>query len=237
MSRERTLGLALLLAALLLIPALVFLPVNAWLLAIVEWARGAGALGVLVFILLYVAAAVLFIPGSLLTLGAGFLYGPLLGFGVVSVASTLGATLAFLLGRTVARGWISDKLQGRRGFAAVDRAVERAGFKMVLLLRLSPIFPFIVLNYALGLTRVRAGHYVLGSWLGMMPGTLLYVYLGSLITSAAELTSGERPEAGALGYGVLALGLVATLAFVVVITRIARRALDQELQRTKEVAT
>lgn len=237
MSRERTLGLALLLAALLLIPALVFLPVNAWLLAIVEWARGAGALGVLVFILLYVAAAVLFIPGSLLTLGAGFLYGPLLGFGVVSVASTLGATLAFLLGRTVARGWISDKLKGRPGFAAVDRAVERAGFKMVLLLRLSPIFPFIVLNYALGLTRVRAGHYVLGSWLGMMPGTLLYVYLGSLITSAAELTSGERPEAGALGHGVLALGLVATVAFVVVITRIARRALDQELQRTKEVAT
>ncbi len=205
------------------------LPVNEWLLGLVGWIRGAGALGMAVYSGVYILSAVLFLPGSVLTLGAGFAYGPVKGLLLVSPVSVAAATAAFLLGRSAARGFVARRVERDARFAAIDRAIGESGFKIVLLLRLSPIFPFNLLNYALGLTRVRLGTYALASWAGMLPGTFLYVYLGSLVTSAAELLSGKRPQAGPWEQVLFFGGLAATLAVAVVVTRIARRALAEAI--------
>jgi len=196
------------------------------LLDLVAWIRGAGWAGGAVFVLAYVLATVLFLPGSILTLGAGFAYGVGLGTALVVVAANLGAIVAFVLGRTVARDWIATRVRTMPRFAAVDRAVGREGIKIVLLVRLSPVFPFNLLNYAFGLTRVRLRDYVLGSLVGMLPGTVMYVYLGSLITSVSELAAGRAAGGGAqqaFYFG----GLVATVAVTLYVTRLARRALAE----------
>ncbi|MHC5212028.1 MAG: TVP38/TMEM64 family protein [Planctomycetota bacterium] len=211
------------------VAAATLLPLDEWLLGLVEWIRGAGGAGVAVFALTYALATVLFLPGSLLTLGAGFAYGPLAGTLLVSPVSVVGATAAFLLGRSVARGWIARRVSGNPRFAAIDEAIGTSGFKIVLLLRLSPVFPFNLLNYSLGLTRVRLRDYLLASFIGMLPGTFLYVYLGSLVTSAAEILGGRTPDAGPWGRVLFFGGLVATLAVTVLITRTARQALDRSL--------
>lgn len=207
----------------------VFFPLGTWAQRLVEWIRDAGALGVSIFALAYVAAAALLLPGSLLTLGAGFAYGPFWGFLLVSPVSVLAATVAFLIARFLARDWIARRTASDPRFAAVDAAVAHDGFKIVVLLRLSPIFPFNLMNYALGLTRVRLRDYVLASWIGMLPGTALYVYLGSLVTSASALLSGSARDAGTWGTVLYWLGLLATVAVTVVVTRIARRALANAL--------
>ena len=214
-----------------LVALFTLLPVASWLVTVVEWIRGQGPAGTALFAAAYVAAAVLLLPGSVLTIGAGFAYGPLWGFVLISPVSVLAATTAFLLGRTIARDWISRRLGQDPRLAAVDAAVGQSGFKIVLLLRLSPLFPFNVLNYTLGLTRVRLRDFVLGSWIGMLPGTALYVYIGSLVTSASELASDTHPSAGVEGRVLLVVGLVATLAVVVLVTRIARKALKHALDQ------
>jgi uncharacterized membrane protein YdjX (TVP38/TMEM64 family) len=219
--------------AALLVAGLLLLPVNQWALRLVEWIRGAGALGVLAYALAYVMATVLMLPGSVLTLGAGFAYGPFWGTLLVSPVSVLAATLAFVLGRTLARKWISRRMDQNPRFAAISQAIGASGFKIVFLLRLSPIFPFNLLNYALGLTRVRFPVYVIASFLGMLPGTLLYVYLGSLVTNASELVSGKRPSVGTWGQSFYWGGLAATVLAIVLITRIARRALSRALPETE----
>lgn len=177
-----------------------------------------GALGPVLFIVIYGLAAVLLIPGSVLTLGAGGLFGVTRGFLYVSVASVLGATAAFLIGRYFARDWVANKIQDNPVFLAIDRAVVAEGSKIVILTRLSPVFPFTLLNYAFGLTQVRLRDYVIASWIGMMPGTLVFVYLGSLTRVGTKQRS---PAEWAL-YGI---GLLATIAVTVVLTRIARRAI------------
>jgi uncharacterized membrane protein YdjX (TVP38/TMEM64 family) len=217
--------------------AVVLLPVNEWLLAIIERIRDMGLAGAAVFVVAYVAATVLVLPGSILTLGAGFAYGPVYGTLLVMLASNVGAAAAFLLGRTVLRERVARRIAGAARFSAVDAAVGAQGFRVVLLLRLSPLFPFNLLNYALGLTRVRPGDYVLASVLGMFPGTLLYVYLGSLVTSVTQLTSGQRPDSGPWGRVLFWGGLVATVAVTVLITRIARRALDSALREAAPPST
>ncbi|MCC7111393.1 MAG: TVP38/TMEM64 family protein [Deltaproteobacteria bacterium] len=206
-------------------------PVAQWALALVEWVRAAGVAGVGVFALAYVLATVLLLPGSMFTLGAGFAWGPMAGLALVSPVSVLAATLSFVLARFAARDWVARKVARDPRFAAIDAAVGDNGFKIVLLLRLSPLLPFNLLNYALGLTRVRLRDYLLGSWLGMLPGTLLYVYLGSLVTSASQLASGERPDAGPWGRVMYWGGLAATLLVAVVIARVAKRALATALKR------
>lgn len=223
----RWLGVALGIAGLVALFAL--LPVTSWLVAVVEWIRGQGPVGPVLFAAVYVVAAVLLLPGSVLTIGGGFVYGPLWGLALVSPVSVLAATAAFILGRTVARDWVTRRLGKDPRLAAIDAAVGQNGFKIVLLLRLSPLFPFNALNYLLGLTRVRARDFVLGSWIGMLPGTALYVYLGSLVTTASELASGSRPSTGTAGNALLIVGLVATVGVTVLLTRIARRALRTAL--------
>jgi pyruvate/2-oxoglutarate dehydrogenase complex dihydrolipoamide dehydrogenase (E3) component/uncharacterized membrane protein YdjX (TVP38/TMEM64 family) len=187
---------------------------------------------------LYVVATVLFIPGSVLTLGAGAVFGVALGSIYVSISATLGATAAFLVGRYLARDAIGRKIEKHEKFGTIDRAVADEGWKIVLLTRLSPVFPFTLLNYAFGLTRVKFSHYVLASWLGMIPGTVMYVYLGSLVNVGADQR--QRTTSEWVLYGV---GLLATVAVTVFVTRLARRALAKKIdsnakteQNLKEMA-
>ncbi len=194
------------------------------LLDFVAWIRGAGVTGMLLFAFAYVLACVLFLPGSILTLGAGFAYGVGAGTPLVWLSANAGAALAFVLGRTLLRGWVALRVNANPRFAAIDRAVGQQGFKIVLLTRLSPVFPFNLLNYAFGVTRVRFRDYVLGSLLGMLPGTVMYVYLGSLVTSLTQLAAG-RASGGAAQQGFYLGGLVATVAVTLYVTRVARRAL------------
>ena len=189
-----------------------------------DWIQQLGPLGPLVFVVIYILATVFFLPGSILTLGAGFVYGVLKGFVIVSVASTLGATAAFLVGRYLARDWVARKVAGNSRFEAIDEAVGVAGWKFVGLTRLSPVFPFNLLNYAYGLTKVSLRHYFFASWIGMVPGTVMYVYFGSLAGSLATLGAGGDGQTPAQ-LAVKVVGLIATVAVTVYITRIARKAL------------
>ena len=190
------------------------------------WVNGLGVWGPLVFIVGYAAAVVAFVPGSVLTLAAGAIFGIAAGVVYVFIAAVLGSSAAFLVSRYLARGAIERRLTGNARFAAIDRAVGAQGRKIVFLLRLSPVFPFTLLNYALGLTRVRFADYVLASF-GMLPGTLLYVYYGKLAGDVAALAGGAAVEKGTGYYAVLALGLVATIAVTAVVTRTARKALAE----------
>ena len=186
------------------------------------WVGQLGPWGPIIFIAIYIVATVFFIPGSVLTLGAGAVFGVVWGSIYVSIASTLGATTAFLAGRYLARDAIARKIEGNQRFAAIDQAVANEGWKIVGLTRLSPVFPFTLLNYAFGLTQVKLRDYILASWIGMMPGTVLYVYLGSL----AKAVSGERTTGEWVLYGV---GLLATVVVTVFVTRIAKQALAKRI--------
>lgn len=192
---------------------------------VMEWIENQGAVGAVVFILLYIAACVFMLPGSVLTLGAGAIYGLWFGFALVSVASTLGAGAAFLVGRYVARDWVSSKIEGNDKFRAIDEAVAGEGWKIVFLTRLSPVIPFNLLNYGYGATKVSFRHYFFASWIGMMPGTLLYTYIGYIGGSAAE-----GGGTSAAQWAVRIIGLVATIAVTVLVTRMAKRALSRSVE-------
>ncbi|MGH7334438.1 MAG: TVP38/TMEM64 family protein [Candidatus Rokuibacteriota bacterium] len=189
---------------------------------------GLGPWGPVIFVLLYIGATVLFLPGSILTLGAGFVFGVVRGAILVSISATLGATAAFLVGRYLARDWVSRKMAAHATFKVIDEAVAREGWKIVGLTRLSPVFPFNLLNYAFGLTRVSLRDYVLASWIGMMPGTVMYVYLGSLAGDLASVGGGGRARTPA-EWALYVVGLLATVAVAVYVTRVARRALQQRI--------
>jgi uncharacterized membrane protein YdjX (TVP38/TMEM64 family) len=196
-----------------------------------------GGVGVLAFIALYALATVAFVPGSLLTLGAGVVYGLLLGSLYVLIGASLGALLAFLAGRYLARNWVAKQIEANPKFKAIDAAVGREGFKIVLLTRLSPVFPFNLLNYAFGITDVGLRDYFLGC-IGMLPGTVLYVYIGSLASSLATLGSPTLEDGVPainpwLQWGVRAVGLAATLGVTVYVTRIARKALAESVAEHK----
>jgi uncharacterized membrane protein YdjX (TVP38/TMEM64 family) len=188
------------------------------------WVEGLGPAAPLVFGLAYAVAVVAFVPGSALTLAAGAIFGVATGAVTVFVAAVAGSAAAFLIARYVARGAVERRIAANPKFAAIDRAVGREGRKIAFLLRLSPAIPFTLLNYALGLTRVRFGDYLLAS-LGMIPGTLLYVYLGAVAGDAASASASD----GAAGWQTAfkALGLAATAAVTFYVTVLARRALRE----------
>lgn len=202
----------------------------AYLPIFADWVAGLGALGPIVFVAGYAAAVVAFVPGSLLTLAGGALFGLVEGVIYVFAAAVIGSTAAFLLARSIAREAVSRRIEGDARFGAIDRAVGEEGRKIVFLLRLSPVFPFNLLNYALGLTRVRLADYLVAS-LGMLPGTILYVYVGKLGGDVAAAAGGARTERGLAEWTLLAVGLVATAVVTLLITRIARRALDEATAR------
>jgi uncharacterized membrane protein YdjX (TVP38/TMEM64 family) len=189
-----------------------------------DWVARNGMAGALLFVLGYVAATVVFVPGSLLTIAAGAIFGLGKGTALVFVAATLGASAAFLVARYLARPLVEHRLAGNARFAAIDRAIGHEGRKIVFLLRLSPVFPFNLLNYALGLTTVRFHDYVLAS-AGMLPATLLYVYYGKILGEVDRVASGAPIPRGAEYYVLLGIGLAATILVTALVTRIARRAL------------
>jgi uncharacterized membrane protein YdjX (TVP38/TMEM64 family) len=190
------------------------------------WIDGLGAWAPVLFILAYAIAVVAFVPGSILTLAGGALFGIVRGALYVFTAAVMGASGAFLVARYLARGVVERKLEGNPRFAAIDRAIAREGRKVVLLLRLTPLVPFTLLNYTLGLTRVRFVDFLVGS-VGMLPGTLLYVYYGRVAGDVATLAAGMPVQRDAASYGLLGLGLAATIAVTAVVTRAARRALRE----------
>ncbi len=188
------------------------------------WVNSLGLWGPVVFIVGYAISIVAFIPALPLTLAGGAIFGIGAGVVYVFIAATLGAAGAFLVSRYVARSAIEHRIAGNKRFAAIDRAVGAQGRKIVFLLRLSPVFPFTLLNYLLGLTRVRFADYFIAS-VGMLPGTLLFVYYGKLAGDVAAIAGGAAVEKGAGYYVVLAIGLVATIAATALVTRTARKAL------------
>lgn len=195
------------------------------------WVKELGPVGAIAFIGIYIVSTVAFLPGSILTLGAGVVFGVVQGSILVFFGATIGATLAFLVGRYAARGWISKKIEGNDKFAAIDKAVGKEGFKIVLLTRLSPIFPFNLLNYGMGVTGVSLRDYFFGS-VGMIPGTIMYVYLGSLAGNIATIGTGDQPSNPTITWAIRIIGFLATVLVTVYVTKVARKALAEAVPET-----
>lgn len=224
----RTRPVLFILAAVALAAAFKYFNIQLLLRNSLDWIAGMGPSGPLIFVMIYILACVFFVPGSVLTLGAGLLFGVLKGSILVSIGATLGATAAFLTGRYFARGWVAQKTEGNLKFKAIEQAVAREGWKIVGLTRLSPVFPFNLLNYAFGLTPVSLRDYFFASWIGMMPGTVMYVYIGSLAGDLAGLGAQGRARTPA-EWALYAVGFAATAAVTVYVTRIARAALEKRV--------
>jgi uncharacterized membrane protein YdjX (TVP38/TMEM64 family) len=201
------------------------LPLARWVSALEGTVRGWGAAGPLLYGAVYVIAVLLFVPGSLLTLAAGALFGVFWGTVLVSLASTTAAALAFLISRHLARRAVERLARRDERFAAIDQAIRDGGWRIVMLLRLSPLVPFGLSNYLYGLTPVAFGPYVLASWIAMLPATVLYVSIGAAGRAAA--TGGRSP----LEWTLVGVGLAATLVATVMITRTARRKLRAYRER------
>ena len=180
--------------------------------AIEAWVQGVGFWGPALFVVLYALAAVLFLPGSIFSLAGGMLFGPIWGTLYNLTGATIGATMAFVIARYLASGWVARKAGGRLG--GLIAGVEAEGWRFVAFVRLVPLFPFNLLNYALGLTRIRLSHYVLASFICMFPGGLAYTWLGY---AGREAAGGSE---GAIQKGLIALGLLAT---VLLLPRIVKR--------------
>ena len=185
-----------------------------------------GALGVAVFIGAYAIATVLFLPGALFTIAAGLVYGVLGGAAVALTGATLGASLAFLCGRYLVRKRVEEGTKDNERFQAIDGAIEKQGWKIIGLLRLSPLIPFNLSNYFYGVTAIKFWPYFLATFFGMMPGTLLYAYLGA--AGKAGLGGGEDGGGGALKWVFFGVGLLVTVAVTVIVSRAARRALKEK---------
>jgi len=181
-----------------------------------------GSASAIVFIGAYLLLTVLLIPGTILTLSSGVIFGAVYGSLYTFIGATLGATAAFLIGRYFVRDWVAKKIESNSKFKAIDAAVAKEGLKIVLLTRLSPAFPFVLLNYAFGVTKVSLQDYIVGC-VGMIPGTILYVYIGSLAGNLATIDASTQVAQWALRI----VGLIATIAVTIYVTRIARNALDQ----------
>ena len=205
-----------------------FLPVQEWLRSFNSWVVQMGVAGIFVFINVYAVATVLLAPGSVLTIGAGFVFGLWKGFLAVSVGATLGASLAFLIARFIARDKVEAIARRNEKFRKIDNAIGKQGAKLIFLLRLSPVIPFNLSNYFYGLTGVKFWPYVFASWSGMIPGTFLYVYIGTaskLAVSAAA--GGEAVKHGWQYWTLISFGLATTAVVTIWVTKIARDALQR----------
>lgn len=217
---------AVIAAAIIAVLLLVGRQLGSYVVGFAQWVEGLRRWGPIAFIFGYALATVAFVPGSLLTLAAGAVFGLLRGALYVLIGATLGSSAAFLIARYAARRWVEKRVSRDPRFAAVDRAIGREGGKIVLLLRLSPVFPYNLLNYALGLTRVRFVDYLIAS-VGMIPGIFLYVYTGRIVGDVAALAAGVEVERRTGDYVLLIAGLIATVLVTWYVTRVARRALRE----------
>ncbi|CAL1362005.1 unnamed protein product [Linum trigynum] len=211
------------------------LPIEKKLKDLLVWIKeDLGPWGPLVLVLVYIPLTVLAVPASVLTLGGGYLFGLPVGFIADSIGATLGATAAFLVGRTVGRPYIISKLKNYPKFQAVTIAVERSGFKIVLLLRLVPLLPFNMLNYLLSVTPVRVGDFVLASMLGVMPITFALVYVGTTLNDLSAITHGWA-EASKMRWIFMVLGLAISGVLFFLIGRIAKAALEKALSENSDL--
>lgn len=201
-----------------------------YVLPFARWVHGLGAWGPIAFILTYTVVEIFLIPASVLTLAAGALFGFVAGSAYAFIGAMLGSLSAFFMGRYVVGPLVTRRLQGNERFALIDSTATQGGIKLVALLRLSPVLPYTVLNYALGVTRISARDYIIGTTF-ILPGTLVYTYYGTVVANLTGLTSGVHR--GVAFYGLMAAGVVATVAVIVVITRLATRQLG-ELERRRE---
>lgn len=197
------------------------LPLQEWTENLRTWINGLGAIGWVVFALIYAVATLAMFPGSFLTLAAGLAFG-LWGFPIVVVGATIGAGAAFLAARYLVRDWVQAKTRGNRTFKAIDSAIEEDGWKIVGLLRLSPAVPFSLQNWMLGTTGVAFWPYLLATFFGIMPGTLLYIWIGSIGGSAAA-----GGQTSTLKYVFFGIGILATLAVTIIVGRKAKQKLAQ----------
>ena len=213
--------------------AFFLIPVRVYVTEALAWMAGLGYWAPLAMIGAYIVASLLFLPIPLLSIGAGFLFGIVLGAMTVSLGSTLGATTAFVVSRQLGREHVRRMTAGYPKFKAIDRAVGREGFKIVMLSRLSPAMPYNVLNFAFGLSPIALGPYVLASWIGMLPLTVVYVYLGSTLADLAEFSTGTA-EGNLTRHVLLAVGLVVTIVVAALVMRIARRAFDEAVEEGED---
>ncbi len=226
MTALRVAAAALLLAA--IVAVAVGVPLAAWIAGAAAWSQRHREVAGALFIGVYVLAAVLVVPGSILTLSAGFIFGLPLGVALTSAGSVLGASAAFVVGRFIARDWVARRVAAWSGFGAFAAALHHDGFAIVLLARLSPLIPYSLLNYALALTTARFRDYLLATWIGMLPATVLYVYAGSLAKSVTTLANADSAPSS-VTYTLLAIGFVATVALTLLIARRATRLLRVRL--------
>lgn len=192
------------------------------------WVRSLGFWGPAAFVAAFGIAAVLLFPAMVLIVAGGALWGVVLGTVYVMLGAALGSTLAFFAARYLVRGYVQRYVDNHPKLAAIDRAVEQEGLRLVFLLRLSPIVPFILLNYVLGISRVRYRDYI-GGLAGMVPVVLMYVYAGKVAGDLASLASGVAAPRGAAYYTFIALGLGATIVATALITKAAQRAVQQKV--------
>jgi len=200
-----------------------------------------GYWGLVLLAAAYTPVCLVLVPVMLLSLSAGYFYPILPAVVAVSAGLTAAASVVFLLGRTLLRGWVLARFGHLPSFQVLDQAVAEQGFKIVLLTRLSPLFPFIVLNYAFSLTRVSFRAFVLATWLGTLPSTVLYVYLGSTVKDFAQLLGGEVAGADMVQVqvwqtAITSIGLLATIAVTLQVTRLARQALRRAMPAARAEA-
>ena len=204
--------------------AISFLPVGEWVKSFTDWIRHLGVAGAFIFIGVYALAALLFLPGAIFTIAAGLVYGIVGGTAVAIVGATLGAGIAFLAGRYLFRNRIKKFAGKNKKFGAIDDAIGKQGWKIVGLLRLSPLIPFNVSNYFYGITAIGFWPYLLASFVGMLPGTLLYAYLGAI--GQAGLSGGKKGYSP-LEWTFLGIGLLATIGVTIFVSRLAKNALKK----------
>lgn len=198
------------------------LPVAEWLTSFQDYVQDLGPVGYALYAAAYAVCVVLFVPASVLTLGAGAIYGLKTGVAVVLVGASLGAAMSFLLARTLLRDRVQKMTEGNAKFAALDRAIAKEGAKIVFLVRLAPIFPFTYINYAFGLTGVGTWGYVAATVIGMIPGTFAYVYLGMAAAGAATADGADSARTI-----VQVVGAVAAVAVTIFVARLATKAIKE----------
>jgi uncharacterized membrane protein YdjX (TVP38/TMEM64 family) len=223
--------LAALLAAVVIVVAFHRLPIRHWVVDLTGWAANLGWRGVLLFAAIYVACALLFGPAWLVTLAIGLTYGFLRGLVFVSLVSTLGAALAFLIARHLARGRVEELVRSRPALAAIDRAIGRHGWKIVFLLRLSAVVPYTISNYVYGASAIGFWPYLVASWIGMLPVTAAYVAIGA--AGHAALT-GPPGQGSPWRWVILAAGVLLTIVVAFFIARISQKELARETRQSHE---
>lgn len=215
--------------------AFLTLPVEKILKDFLLWVeQDLGPWGPLALAVAYIPLTVMAVPASVLTLGGGYLFGLPVGFVADSIGATLGAVAAFLLGKTIGRSYVTSKLKDYPQFRAVAIAIQRSGFKIVLLLRLVPVLPFNMLNYLLCVTPVPLGEYTLASWLGMMPITFALVYVGTTLKDLSDVTHGWH-EFSKARWALIISGLVMSVVLLICVTKVAKTALDKALAESEDI--